>query len=268
MTLGPIVLGCAAFSLDYADDRARAEAAFIAALDAGITTFDTAHAYSPPGQLAHNERLVADILTRLGRRDATAVMTKGGHFRRGANFVTDNRPEVLRAHCEQSLRALRTDRIDLYFVHHVSGSVPVADAAATLEELRSEGKIARIGVSNVTVDDLIEAGTAATIDAVQNPHSAFAPGDQDVIDLCLREEIYFFAYSPLRGRNADTSRVRTVAQNAAQAGISPARWALAWLLRQGVRPVIGAKTPAHIVDAAAAHATTVTAEALDFRDGR
>src|ERR1700760_3322415 len=101
-----------------------------AALDAGVRLIDTALAYSRPGAESYAEHVVATALRggpgalRGAGGERPLVATKGGHWRDGDRFPVDGRPATLRAHCEVSLRTLRTDRIDLYFLHHVDPAVP------------------------------------------------------------------------------------------------------------------------------------------------
>jgi hypothetical protein len=89
------------------------------------------------------------------------IAAKGGHWRDGDSFPVDGRPDTLRAHCEISLRTLGVDQIGLYQLHHVDPAVPLLDSAGALEQLRQEGKIAALGLSNVTVAQLDEALTVA-----------------------------------------------------------------------------------------------------------
>ena len=136
-----------------------------AALDAGVTLIDTALAYTRAGVESYAEQVVACALRGVttGR---PLVATKGGHWRRGDSFPVDGRPGTLRAHCEISLRTLEADRIDLYQLHHVDPRVPLSDSVGALGQLRQEGKIAAIGLSNVTVAQLDEALAVAPIAAV------------------------------------------------------------------------------------------------------
>jgi pyridoxine 4-dehydrogenase len=105
------------------------------------------------------------------------VATKGGHWRDGDRFPVDGRPEALRAHCDISLRTLGVDQIDPYFLHHLDPRVPLADSVGALAELRREGKIASIGLSNVTAAQLDMALDLVPIAAVQNRFSLSKPAD-------------------------------------------------------------------------------------------
>jgi aryl-alcohol dehydrogenase-like predicted oxidoreductase len=119
-----------------------------AALDAGVMLIDTALAYTRAGIESYAEQVVARALRGLttGR---PLIATKGGHWRRGDSFPVDGRPDTLRAQCEVSLCTLEADRIDLYQLHHVDPRVPLPDSVGALGQLRQEGKIAAIGLSNL-----------------------------------------------------------------------------------------------------------------------
>src|SRR6516165_3330730 len=138
-----------------------------AALDAGVRLIDTALAYTRADAESYAEQVVARALRGIGH-DRPLVATKGGHWRDGDAFPVDGRPETLRAHCEISLRTLGAGRIDLYQLHHVDPAVPLADSAGALAELRADGKVAAVGLSNVTIAQLDEASAVTPVDAVQN----------------------------------------------------------------------------------------------------
>src|SRR6478735_11122386 len=127
----PIGLGGMPLSVRGRPDEAQAIRTIHAALDAGITLIDTADAYAgDESEVGHNERLIAKALD--GRRDGVVVATKGGHTRRGTSWGLDGSPAHLRAACEASLRALGTDRIDLYQFHRPDPGVPFTDSVGAL----------------------------------------------------------------------------------------------------------------------------------------
>jgi aryl-alcohol dehydrogenase-like predicted oxidoreductase len=228
-----------------------------AAIDAGITLVDTADAYSrDEGDFGHNEELVARALD--GRRDRVLVATKGGHTRRGRDWELDGRPEHLRAACEASLRRLRTNRIDLYQYHRPDPRVPFAESVGALKELRDEGKVRLIGLSNVTVSQLEDALAIAPIASVQNQLSLGYTGPlaKGEVEACTEREIAFLPWSPLGGiGSADcTARVEGVRRVATGRGVSPQQVALAWLLSLGptVIPITGASHPETILDSVGA----------------
>src|SRR5215217_2025151 len=163
----PIGLGAMPMSLSGRPPEERSIRTIDAALDAGVNLIDTADAYAlGERDVGHNERLIAGALR--GRRDGVIVATKGGHTRRGTRWELDGRPEHLRAACEASLRALETDRIDLYQFHRPDPKVPYAESIGTFKELQDEGKVRWVGVSNATVAQLEEALGIVDVVAVQN----------------------------------------------------------------------------------------------------
>ena len=171
-----IGLGTAQFA--FRDGTAEDSVATVhAALDAVVMLIDTALAYTRPGVESYAEQVVARALRGLTADRRPLVATKGGHCRQGDSFPVDGRPGTLRAHCEISLRTLGTGCIDLYQLHYVDPAVPLADSMGALAQLRQEGKIAAIGLSNVTVAQLDEALTVAPVAAVQNRLSYACPGD-------------------------------------------------------------------------------------------
>src|SRR3954449_13192250 len=138
-----------------------------AARDAGVNLIDTADAYAKDdSEVGHNERLIAKALQ--GRYDDVIVATKAGHIRPGGAWEIDGRPEHIREACEASLKALGTDRIDLYQYHRPDPNVPYAETVGAFKELQEEGKVRWIGLSNANLDQLEEALKIAEIVAVQN----------------------------------------------------------------------------------------------------
>lgn len=245
----PIGLGTAPFAF-RSGSAADALATVRAAVDAGVRLIDTALAYTRPGVESYAEDVVARALLGMtGERPLVA--TKGGHWRDGDRFFVDGRPATLRRHCEISLRTLGVDQIDLYFLHHVDPSVPLRDSAGTLEELRREGKIAAIGLSNVTVNQLDEACSAAHVQALQNRLSYADRADLPTALACASRGIAYLAYAPLaQPEEPQLTAARAVA---ARHEASVQRVMLAWLIEQapGIMPLVGASRPASIRDSAA-----------------
>jgi aryl-alcohol dehydrogenase-like predicted oxidoreductase len=221
-----------------------------AALDAGVTLIDTALAYTRPGIESYAEQVVARALRGL-TSERPLVATKGGHWRRGDSFPVDGHPDTLRAHCEISLRTLGVDRIDLYQLHHPDPGVPLADSVGALEQLRREGKVAAIGLSNVTIAQLDEARGAAPIASVQNRLSHGDPDDLPMALACTQRDIAYLAYSPLGGSSGAPSAA--AAAVARRRGVSVQRVLLGWLRAQSpnIVPLVGASRPATIRDSAA-----------------
>ncbi len=253
----PIGLGAMPLSVSGRPDEAQAIRTVHAALDAGVTLVDTADAYAlDESEVGHNERLVATALR--GRREDVVVATKGGHLRRGRAWELDGSPDHLRAACEASLRALQTDRIDLYQYHRPDPRVPFAESVGALRELQDEGKVRWVGLSNVDVAQLEEALQIAEIVAVQNQlalnfTSPLAKGE---VQACTDRGIAFLPWSPLGGigRAGGTAGVEAVRAAAERHGVSPQRVVLAWLLSLGptVIPIPGARRPETITDSLAA----------------
>ena len=249
--LSPLGLGCMPLSHPSVVEPARAVATIHAALDAGARLLDTADAYCPPGDVGHNERVVARALREWsGDRDAVVVATKGGHTRPDGRWELDGRPEYLKRACEASLRALGADRIDLYQFHRPDPRVPYAESVGALAELRAEGKIAEVGLSNATVAQLEEAEAIVPIAAVQNELSPsyLAPLDKGGVGACARRGIAYLAYSPLGGVGAGreaTGRIAAIARAAERLGASPQQVTLAWLrsLSPAVVPIPGSSRP-------------------------
>jgi aryl-alcohol dehydrogenase-like predicted oxidoreductase len=246
---GSIGLGTAQFA--FREGTAEECVATVhAALDAGVRLIDTALAYTRPGAGSYAEQLVARAL-RGTAGERPLIATKGGHWRDGDRFPVDGRPAALRAHCETSLAALEVDRIDLYFLHHVDPGVPLAESAGALEQLRGEGKIAAIGLSNVTVAQLDQALAVAPVAAVQNRLSYGDPQDLPVALACARRGVAYLAYSPFGGPSGTPPAAALAV--AARRGVSVHRVLLAWLRYQspGIVPLAGASRPASIRDSAA-----------------
>jgi aryl-alcohol dehydrogenase-like predicted oxidoreductase len=235
-----------AFAGGTADD---AVATVHAALDDGVALIDTALAYTRPGVESYAEEVVARALRGVaGARPLVA--TKGGHWRDGDRFPVDGRPEVLRAHCEISLRTLATERIDLYFLHHVDPAVPLAESVGALDSLRRDGKIAATGLSNVSVAQLDAALAVAPIAAVQNRLSLADPRDRPTALACAERGVAYLAYSPLSAPSqVSADAARAVAE---KHGASVQRVLLAWLRAQSsaIVPLVGASRPASIRDSA------------------
>jgi aryl-alcohol dehydrogenase-like predicted oxidoreductase len=243
-----IGLGTAQFAFG---DRTAAEsvATVRAALDAGVTLIDTALAYTRPGLESYAEQVVARALRGVSR-DRPLVATKGGHWRDGDRFPVDARPAVLRAHCEVSLRMLGVDRIDLYQLHHVDAKVPFADSVGTLEELRQEGKIAAVGLSNVTAAQLDQALVTTPVATVQNQLSHGRPDDLPTALACGTRGITYLAYKAFAGTPGTPSKPALAISQ--RHGVSVQRVLLAWLRSQSphIVPLVGASRPASISDSA------------------
>ena len=238
-------------------DEAQAIATIHAALDAGVTLIDTADVYCIDHRdIGHNERLIARALK--GRREKVLVATKGGLERPRGSWTSNGRPEHLRAACEASLAALGVERIDLYQLHAPDDDVPFADSVGAIARLREEGKVARVGLSNVSASELAEAERIVPITSVQNrwnPQDRRVERD-GVLAACTQKRIAFLPYSPFGGARGAVSlpQVGRLAVEAQRRGVSPHRLVLAWMLAKSpvVIPIPGARRAASVVDSAAA----------------
>jgi aryl-alcohol dehydrogenase-like predicted oxidoreductase len=211
-------------------------AAFVRdAIAAGIRHIDTAHLYSE----GRSEAAIGAALAS-GRPDGVVVATKGGYH--------DGHPETIAGEIEESLRRLRVDRIDLYYLHRVHDDVEIEDSLEVIVRERDRGRIAHIGVSNVDLAQLARARKVTEIAAVQNHYNLAHREHDDVLDLCGAEGIPFVPYFPLRD---ETPALREVA---ARHGATPAQVALAWLLHRSptTLPIPGTLSIAHVRDNLAA----------------
>jgi aryl-alcohol dehydrogenase-like predicted oxidoreductase len=231
-----------------------------AALDAGVTLIDTADVYCLDNQdIGHNERLVARALgSWQGDRDQVIVATKGGVTRPAGRWDTDGRPQHLRAACERSLEALGVERIDLYQLHAPDPKVPLAESVGALAELKQEGKIRWIGLSNVSVAEIREAEAIAPVSTVQNRlnpffREALAEG---VVAQCTERGIGFLAYSPTGGGrlNLKLPAHPVLQPMAARLGTTPHALVLAWVLARSPSVIVipSARTVEHAQDSVSA----------------
>ena len=223
-----------------------------------MTLIDTADAYGlGADEVGHNERLVARALASWGGdRDAVVVATKGGHTRPpDGSWALDGSPEHLRAACEASLRALGVEAIGLYQLHRPDPQVPYAESVGALEELRAEGKVVRVGISNADVDQIELALATTQLAAVQNEFSPRFRSSRAELEHCARHGIAFLPWSPLGGIGKAAAlgeEHAAFAEVARERGVSPQQVCLAWHLAQAdvVVPIPGASRPASITDSA------------------
>jgi aryl-alcohol dehydrogenase-like predicted oxidoreductase len=227
-------------------------------LELGVDFIDTAHAYGPEV----SERLIAEALHPYPNN--LVVATKSGlqRARRGA-WSADGRPETIRRDCERSLTLLRRDRIDLYQLHTVDRKVPIEESLGAMAELRAEGKVRMIGVSNVSVDELARARAVTEIASVQNRYNLGERTSEDVLAVCERDGIAFLPWYPL-GAGALTGSPELEAVAAAH-GATAAQVAIAWLLQHSpvMLPIPGTSSLAHLEENVAAAALQLSQEELD-----
>jgi len=247
-------LGCMRLSTDEDRDEERALATIGAALEAGVTVFDTARSYDD------NEQLLARALRGV---TGARVVTKGGMSRAGGGWVPDGRAKAIRADCEASLEALGGTPIDLYLLHAPDPRTPWRTSVRALTRLVDDGLVRRVGVANVNRTQLDEALALAPIAAVQ---IALSPFDVSalrggVVERCAERGVAVIAHSPLGGprRAARLERNEALAEIARAHAASAAQIALAWLLSLSpeVIAIPGARRPETARSAAAAPAVTL-----------
>ena len=227
-----------------------------AALGAGVTLIDTADAYClDESETGHNERLIARALREWGgEHDRAVVATKGGVVRTGGRWETDGRPIHLRAACERSLRALGVEQIALYQLHAPDPKVPFAESVGALADLRREGKVRWLGLSNVSVEQIRAAESIVPVTSVQNRLNPFFREalHGGVLRHCADRGIGFLAYSPTGGGrlNLRLPTHPTVQPMAARLGVSAHAVVLAWVLAQSpaVIAIPSARRVEHALD--------------------
>lgn len=259
------------------------------AIDLGITLLDTADCYCIDGsEVGHNERLFGRALAECGSsvRERLVVASKGGLIHVPGRLDRDGSPEHLRRACEQSLRNLGVEAIDLYQYHRVDPKVALEESLGALAGLQEAGKIRHIGVSNFSVEQLSRARRVVDIVSVQNE---FSPSMRVAEDSADRSDghcdpdiagtleasgemgLAFLCWSPLGGaRLAGLLAGRSAAAGglAGRLGVSVYRLALAWLLAKGshVIPVFGARRMDHLEDSALAAGMVLDAEMVGLLD--
>lgn len=290
LRVSPLGLGCMGMSAVYGrPDEASSKATLQRALDRGVTLFDTADMY---GRGA-NEKLLGRHLR--GARNDIVLATKTGILTMpglGLPMGVDASPAHIARAAEASLRRLRTEVIDLYYLHRVDPRVPIEESIGAMAALVRAGKVRALGISEVTADELRRAHAEHPIAAVQLEWSLFSRDpERDVVPLAHELGVGVVAYSPLgrgmlTGSPAATTQLsvvdyrrllprwnrRNLAENLGQVqvvrevadevGARPAQVALAWLLGHdsGVVPIPGTKRPAYLDENLAALDLTLTAD--------
>jgi pyridoxine 4-dehydrogenase len=223
-------------------DPAEARRVLRRAVDLGINLIDTADSYGPEV----SERLIAEALHPYA--PGLVIATKGGFLRPGPDeWVEDGRPEHLREALEGSLRRLRLERIDLHQLHRIDPKVPAADQFGTLADLRQQGKIRHVGLSEVTVAQIEAARKVLPIVSVQNRYNLTDREWEDVLDYCSREALGFIPWFPLAvGRLSEAGG--PIGQAAKRHGATPGQIALAWLLQRSpvMLPIPGTSSVKHL----------------------
>jgi pyridoxine 4-dehydrogenase len=222
-------------------DHDEAIAVLRRAVELGVNFIDTADSYGP----FVSENLIAEALHPYP--DDLVIATKGGLYRTGpGRWPTDGRPEHLREACDGSLERLRLERIALYQLHRPDPKVPLEDSVGTLVELKDEGKIRHIGLSNVTEAQLDRAQRLTPIASVQNRYSPVDRSSEAMLDRCESESIAFLPWAPIEGGGID--RDAAVAQIAKAHDATSRQVALSWLLARStvLLPIPGTGSVAHL----------------------
>lgn len=290
LTVSELGMGCMPMSEFYGpvDERSCVRTVH-RALDLGITYFDTAASYGAPG---HGESANEIFLGRAlgGRRDSLVLATKFGVVRKGSDFMVDNSPAYIRRAIDESLSRLRTDYVDLYYMHRRDPRVPIEDSVGTMAELITAGKVRYLGLSEVTADTLRHAVKVHPIAALQNEYSLLSRQiEEDIMGVARELGVGIVAYSPLgrallagqslRRLDANDLRlsiprfrgphlrhnvelVRSIHPIAAEIGCTTAQLALAWLLAKGsdIVPIPSSRQVAHLEENVEATRITLAAK--------
>lgn len=231
------------------DARATSITLLRKAVDLGVTLVDTAHLYG----WGANEELVAEALHPYP--DGLLVATKLGVERRSddADGAVYNGSEAfLRSQVDDALRRLRVERIDLMQLHRVDPAIPLADQVGVLRDLRAEGKIGHIGLSQVSAAQLSEARATVEIASVQNRYNILDRESDPVVDACEAAGIAFLPWRPVVAGGAGATAV--IAAVACELDATATQIALAWLLRRSpvIVPIPGTASTAHLAENLAA----------------
>jgi aryl-alcohol dehydrogenase-like predicted oxidoreductase len=292
LRVSAIGLGCMGMSEFYGpSDEDQSIATIRRALDVGVTFLDTSDMYGS----GHNEELVGRAIA--GRRDDVQLATKFAVRRDGGERRVDNSPEWIRKACEDSLRRLDVERIDLYYMHRRNPQVPIEESVGAMAELVREGKVAHLGLSEVSAETLRAACAVHPIAALQSEWSLFTRElEAEIVPTARELGVGIVPYSPL-GRGELTGAVEIAAEDdtrgngyfprfqgenrernlalverardiAADVGCTPAQLALAWILHQGddVVPIPGTRRIKYLEENAAAVDVELTPEQREALD--
>jgi pyridoxine 4-dehydrogenase len=242
------------------EDPARARELLKHVVQSGVNLIDTADSYGPEV----SESLIAEALHPYP--DDLVIATKGGLTRSGPGQWERNcRPDRLKRCCEDSLRRLKLERIDVYQLHAVDPKVPIEDSIAALAELRDEGKIRHVAVCNVSVEELDRARQIVEIVSVQNRYNLADRRAEDVLEHCEAHGIAFIPWAPIAA--GSLARPGGVLDRVAHEhpGVTTSQLALAWLLRRSpvMVPIPGTGSVRHLEENLAAAEVQLTDEQFE-----
>jgi pyridoxine 4-dehydrogenase len=221
-----------------------AKAVLRRAVELGVNFIDTADSYGPHV----SEEIIGETLYPYP--DDLVIATKGGLERTGpGQWPANGRPEHLKEVCEGSLRRLKLDQIPLYQFHRPDPKVPIEDSVGALVELKDQGKIRHIGVSNVTEEELRQAQRLTPVVSIQNRYNHSDRRSESLVDLCEQEQLVFLPWAPIQ--DLEQSAVQ---QAAREHDATPRQIVLAWLLARSpsILPIPGTGTVAHLEENIAA----------------
>jgi pyridoxine 4-dehydrogenase len=233
------------------EDREQAKAALRRAVELEVNFIDTADSYGPEV----SEVLIAETLHPYP--DDLVIATKGGLVRPGpGRWEPDGRPEHLREALEGSLKRLRLEQIPLYQLHRPDPKVPLADSLGTLAEMKAEGKIRHIGVSNFTEAQLREAEQITPVVSVQNRYNVADRSSEQLVDLCEQEQLAFLPWAPIQNLDGNVP----VRAAASRLGASLYQVVLAWMLARSpqILPIPGSGSAGHVEENIAAASLELT----------
>lgn len=244
------------------------------AIDHGVNFIDTAYIYGPE----RSEELIGEIVKEKGNRENLVIATKGAHKFIENDVVVDNSPAFLIKTVEESLMRLRTDYIDLFYIHFPDQNTPKDESVGALKELKDAGKIRAIGVSNFSLEQLKEANKDGYVDVIQSEYNLFKrDAEKELLPYTAQHNISFVPYFPLasglltgkftkhstfsdgRSRNPlfqgelfeqNLKKVEQLRKISKAKGVEIAHLVLAWYLAQDSIDVVipGAKQPEQVVD--------------------
>ena len=241
-------------------DRNEARAVLRRAVELGVNFIDTADSYGPEV----SERLIAESLSPYP--EDLVIATKGGLERTGPNqWPVNGRPEHLRSACEGSLRRLRLEQIPLYQWHRPDPAVPLEDSMGALIELKDEGKIRHLGVSNVTAEQLRQIRAMTPVVSVQNRYNIGDRRSEQLVDGCADQGLAFLPWAPIQ----DLDDNPVLRETAERHGATARQVVLAWLLARSPAMLVipGTGTVSHLEDNVAAAAITLAAEEVAALSG-